>query len=537
MIALADGRSMYTLSRLRWDLIVVGGGITGAGVFREAARAGLRVLLLEANDFASGTSSRSSKLVHGGLQYLGRGHLRLALESTRERNRLLRSRPGLVTPLEFALPLFEGKSRLARLKLGVALTAYRAIGGGEHRLSRLPLPAGAEPVEPTPARSIRSFTRYVDARTDDARLVLRVIRDGVDAGGVACNYSPVSGLVRDGHGRACGVRAQDADGGRPVAVHARVVVNATGPWADGLRRGLGKPRVRLVRGSHLVIPWDRLPLRTAVVHLRPSDGCPVVMLPWEGVTLVGGTAVDHPGSPTAEPRISPDEVAHLLEDVHRIFPGACITRDDVQATFSGFRPVLDSGTDSPVLASRHDELWEEDGLITVTGGKLTTFRAMARRVLCRAGPALQLPARFPGLFGSEPEPDGQVEPAGEPDLAVRRLEARYGEEGAREILGGGRGNRLARELAWCARWEGVHHLDDLLLRRVRLGLLQPAGAIPRLPRLRHGLLEALGWSDIRWKYEVDRYAHLWQETIAVPMKGRRAIGSVNSVLAGRATPA
>jgi perosamine synthetase len=472
-----------SLASRSWDLVVVGGGITGAAVFREAACRGARVLLVERGDFASGTSSRSSKLVHGGLHYLARGHLRLALESVRERNRLLRERPDLVTPLSFEILPGERGTRPSPLALGTIIAGYRLL-------------AGSEPKTPQWSDGAQGRVhRYHDAQTDDARMVLQLLLEGGKAGGVAVNYVQVTEMARDGSERVVGCRVQDRETGASGVVRARIVVNATGPRAGLLagKRSAGL-RVRGIRGSHLVLPHARLPIPHAVGTTRPGTRDWVCFIPWNGVVLVGSTSVDVSGAAPLDPAATEDEVLVLLSDVQRVFPDRGVTLADVQATFAGVRPVVDTETADPALASREEAILEADGMITVTGGKFTTHQATAKRVLDRCM------RRIPGLAS-----DRTGEPPGPKATDVPRT-----------IQG------RVRDMVV---FEGVRHLDDLLLRRLRWGITRPDGGFSDLPSLRRVIEPALGWDDHRWTVEMRRYQEELERTYRLPhgMGGGRGL--------------
>ncbi len=505
-----------------WDLIVIGGGITGAGILREARRAGLRTLLVEAGDFACGTSGHSSKMVHGGLRYLKNGQFRLTLESVRERERLLQEGRGLVSPLGILLVNFAGDAIPAWF-FGAGLVAYDllALKWGHRRYDALDMrelcPLLAE-------QGLKGGFRYFDAQTDDARLVLRVIQEAVLDGGVALNYTRAVSLLRQRSGQACGVVLRDEapEGqGRTCEVQAPVVINATGAWADELRSQVGgQERLRKLRGSHLVFPSHRLPLTRSVSFLHPKDGRPVFALPWEGVTLMGTTDVDHGFSLETEPHISPGELDYLLDAARYIFPNQGLSLADVQATFSGIRPVVDTGKADPSKESREHVLWNEKGLLTVAGGKLTTFRLMAHDALQK------VQARLPG----KPEFDPQLRVLAEPvaDLPLSeglepaarlRLLGRHGRN-ASGLLAAAQSGELApipgsanlwAELRWAARSEGVVYLDDLLLRRLRLGIVLPEGGMPLIEQIRAIVQPELGWNDERWQDEVLAYAALWKK--------------------------
>jgi glycerol-3-phosphate dehydrogenase len=505
-----------------WDLIVIGGGITGAGVLREAARAGLRTLLVEGRDWANGASSRSSKLVHGGLRYLRHAQFRLTLEALRERERLLREGAGLVHALDFVLACFADDHTPAWV-YGAGLALYDLLAlRWSHRQCR---PAALRAQCPALGDSgLRGGFSYFDAETDDARLVLRLIGDGVRAGGAALNYVRAERLLRRRGGAVCGVGLRDeAPGarGRTIEALAPVVINTTGVWADEVRRLVGgPPRLRHLRGSHLLFPAARLPLECAVSFLHPADHRPVFAVPWEGLTLFGTTDVDHADDLWREPHISPSEFDYLLEGAAHAFPGLGLDVGSVQATFAGVRPVVDTGQADPSRESREHVLWTEHGLLTVTGGKLTTFRLMAHQALRAVRARLPgrpvLDARQPML--DAPPPAEALGRALDPAAAVR-LAGRLGAEALKLLAAADPADLepvahtpvLWGEVRWAARAEGVCRLDDLLLRRTRLGLLLPEGGRGCLPRLRAVAQPELGWSDARWQQEVEAYAHLWEQ--------------------------
>ncbi|HEY1012385.1 MAG TPA: glycerol-3-phosphate dehydrogenase/oxidase, partial [Herpetosiphonaceae bacterium] len=403
----------------QWDLLIIGGGITGAGIAREAARRGWRALLVEQRDFAWGTSSRSSKLVHGGLRYLAAGEIGLTRDSVRERERLLAELPGLVTPLPFIIPAYAGK-RLKRWVYQLGLTVYDGLAGQWRRHA---LDAGAVRLLAPHVRDeeLTGGLQFADAQTDDARLVLRVLGEAVAAGATALNYVAAAGLIRE-EGRVAGALLRDAETGAEREVRARVVINATGAWVDGLRGQVGAPaRMRPLRGSHLVFAAWRFPLAQAVSIAHPADGRPVFALPWEGATIVGTTDIDHDKPLDAEPAISGDEAAYLLAAVAATFPALKLGADDIVSTWSGVRPVVNTGR-APSEESRDHALWNEQGLLTVTGGKLTTFRLIARDALeaCEA----DLPPAAADQPRARPEP---ALPAELPGDRRRRLLGRYGE--------------------------------------------------------------------------------------------------------------
>jgi glycerol-3-phosphate dehydrogenase len=363
-----------------WDVLIIGGGITGAGILREASRAGLRALLVEAHDFASGTSSRSSKLVHGGFRYLKNGQIKLTFESVRERERLLNEGRGLVNPLGFCWPTIATPSQAGFSELHWCCTIWPSSGAPPLRRLRY-----ARPVPAADLRWAEGGYRYFDAQTDDARLVLRLIQESLSEGGAALNYTRAGDLLRNRQGQVRGAVLFDQTpegNGRQAEVQAHAVINATGAWADELREKIGqRARLRRLRGSHLILPASRVPLTRSVSFLHPADDRPVFAFPWEGVTLVGTTDVDLDEPLSTDPVISPAEVEYLLQAAQYAFTCQDLTPEDVQCTYSGVRPVINTGKSDPSKESREYVLWSENGLLTITGGKLTTFRLMACEAL------------------------------------------------------------------------------------------------------------------------------------------------------------
>lgn len=515
-----------------WDLLIIGGGITGAGILREATRSGLAALLLEQRDFGSGTSSRSSKLVHGGLRYLKQGNLRLTSESVHERERLVREGPGLVERLGFVLASFPG-DHPGRILYGTGLLVYDFLAGRwNHRhLSAEELRTLAPRISP---EGLRGGFWFGDAETDDARLVFRVIREAVGGGAAALNYAAVQELLVL-RGEVVGATVRDGLSDRVVEVRARAVVNATGAWADRLRAQAGAAaRLRPLRGSHLVFPAWRLPAPQAISFLHPRDHRPLFVVPWEGVTIFGTTDVDHERPPDEEPGIGAEEAAYLMEALAARFPSLDLRLRDALATFSGVRPIIGTGKKDPSKESRDHAIWDERGLVTVTGGKLTTFRLVALATL-RA-----LQRRFSGPVRLD-ESSAILDPVpgdlpGDPSLDAgqcRRLLGRYGLEAAQVVASARKGELtpfpstavLPAEIRWGARAESVGHLDDLLLRRVRLGLVAVEGGAAHLPAIREICREELGWDEARWEAEERAYRQLWRRQHGVPPDGERGVSS------------
>jgi glycerol-3-phosphate dehydrogenase len=364
---------------------------------------------------------------------------------------------------------------------------------------------------------------YYDAGIDDSRLVLRILQETVADGGTALNYSRVKELLKNREGAVCGVvlRDQSPEGLGDVEIKSRVVINATGPWSDELRNQINAPaRLRKLRGSHLIFPQRRLPLKNAVTLLHPRDRRAMFAIPWQGVTLVGTTDLDHSDSLSkGEPFASADEIEYILQAAQATFPSVELTHSDLISSFSGLRPVINTGISDPSKESRAHEVWEEEGLITVTGGKLTTFRIMAEEALQKATPRLSHPVDFSQrkrYFKSLPKinPNGMVLSS---EFAY--LIGRYGAEtmdlletalpGENEPIGNL--SNLWSEIRWNARTGAIEHLDDLLLRRVRLGMLLPDGANKEMKRVRSIAQSELGWDDKRWLQEEARYRNIYQQ--------------------------
>jgi len=520
------GQLLAKQGETRWDMVVVGGGIVGAGVLREAARLNLKVLLLERRDFSWGTSSRSSKMVHGGLRYIASGDFRITRESVIERERLLREAAGLVMPLPY---LFTSRKRQfpGRWSFTALLNIYDFFAGRrDHRfLSPDQLELQAPHLQ---AKGLKGACQYTDATTDDSRLVLRILDEAVGEGDVELlNYVAVESLLEEA-GQVAGVRARDALTGETVDIRARVVVNATGAWADQLRQQVGAEKhIRPLRGSHLVFPYHRLPVSQAVTVLHPADRRPVFIFPWEGVTVVGTTDLDHREDLDREAAITREETDYLLRLVHQQFPSLGVGESDVLSTWSGVRPVVSSGKLDPSAERRDHSVWHDRGLVSVAGGKLTTFRPIALDVLAAA--AQYLPTANPDknldqpIFAPVPGGEDRLAPLLSAD-SRRRLLGRYGADIVPWVLAEQAANletipgtqTLWTELRWAASREAVCHLDDLLLRRTRIGLLVKDGAMVHIDRVRELVQPLLGWDDARWAGEVERYRGICREFYSLP---------------------
>jgi glycerol-3-phosphate dehydrogenase len=380
----ARARALDALGGEQFDALVVGGGINGAAIARDAALRGLRVALVERDDFAAGTSSRSSRLIHGGLRYLEHGYFHLVFESSRERRLLLALAPHLVRPLAFTWPVYRG-ARVSRWKLAAGLMLYDALSLFRNVARHTRLGAGGVLAREPALRAdgLRGGAMYYDASTDDARLTLANVLGAAGAGAVVINHAPARGVVaRDG---GFDVDVEDALSGRRITARARVVVNATGPWTDTIRRlerPAATPSVRGTKGVHIAVPRERIRNRGALTLLSPLDGRVMFVLPSGTSAIIGTTDTPTRADPD-EVRASESDIEYLLATANAFFPSAQLVRDDVVSAWAGIRPLIAAGyTGGAESASREHALeWSTSGMVTVTGGKLTAYRAIAAEVV------------------------------------------------------------------------------------------------------------------------------------------------------------
>ena len=479
-----------------FDLLILGGGITGAGVALDAALRGLRVALIDKGDFASGTSSASSKLVHGGLRYLEHGDFRLVYEALHERRRLLRNAPHLVRPLRFLVPFYAG-TRVPPWKWRVGLVLYDVLAGrGNLDRSRGRTAKRLERDFPGLRRDgLRGGAEYSDAQMDDARLCIEVLRTAAQHGAVVANYVEAVGFERAG-GTISAVRAVDRVGGGELRVRARQALNATGPWADAVRRLAGEeagPLLKPTKGVHVVAPGRGLP--AAFLLLHPADGRVFCVIPWLGKTLIGTTDTEWAGPPD-ELSVTDADVAYLLEG-HNQYLEPAQSAADLLGRFVGLRPLL-GASGGPSERSREFQVSVgPTGLMTVAGGKYTTYRHMAEvitdAVVGRLGVARRCRTGGFALDGAPAGPWEKFAPAAASDLkavwglneeAATHLVNRYGrrafdvaawlgrDPALRAPVAPGEPDLLA-EVAYQREQEVALTPADFLLRRTRLGLFHP----------------------------------------------------------------
>ncbi|GAX88464.1 glycerol-3-phosphate dehydrogenase [Effusibacillus lacus] len=365
------------------DLLVVGGGITGAGIALDAASRGLKVGLVEKQDFGAGTSSRSTKLIHGGLRYLKQGEIRLVQEVGRERDILYRNAPHLVIPEKMLLPLVEGGT-FGKWATSFGLWVYDRLAGVKKEERRVMLSKEeTERLEPLLRKDIlKGSGLYIEYRTDDARLTIEVMKTANSHGALCVNYAEAAEFIYE-DGKIVGARVKDLIHGTTYDIYAKNIVNAAGPWVDKLRdkdKSLYGKRLHLTKGVHLVVPHRRLPLRQSVYFDVP-DGRMIFAIPRDESTYIGTTDTTYSGN-LEKPRVSATDVEYLLEAVNNMFPSVHITKDDITSSWAGLRPLIHEDGKSPSELSRKDEIFHSPtGLITIAGGKLTGFRKMAERVV------------------------------------------------------------------------------------------------------------------------------------------------------------
>ena len=506
----------------RFDVLVVGGGITGAGVALDAAARGLRTALVERGDFASGTSSKSSKLVHGGLRYLQQREYRLVRQNLAERQRLLANAPHLVRPLEFVIPLLGAGGVVPRAVAqgyAAALWAYDLSGGLRiGRRHRRLTPAQVRAALPTiRGDRVGAGFSYVDAWADDARLTLAVVRTAVlHHGAVALNHAPVAGLDTDGAGRVRGAFLEDG-----TEVQAATVVNAAGVWADRVAGldGRHHARLRPAKGVHVTVPRHRLPCRSAGVF-PAGGGRSIFVVPWGERVYLGTTDTDYSG-PLDDPACTPEDIAYLLHAANEVLHDP-LQPADVVGTWAGLRPLLAEGSSSRTtdLSRRHRVDTSPSGVVTVTGGKLTTYRRMAAdavdqvvRLLGR-GPS-RSPTASLRLVGAGAPPATREPVALDADTRDH-LTSRFGRETAtvaalvasdadlgRPLVAGL--PYLRAEAVHAARAEMATTVDDVLSRRTRALILARDASAAAATDTAGLLATELGWTPERAGREAAAY--------------------------------
>lgn len=486
-----------SLEGTRFDLLVIGGGITGAGVARDAALRGLSVALVEKDDFGSGTSSRSSRLVHGGIRYLEYAQIGMVRESVREREILLRIAPHLVHPLEFTWPVYR-KARVSRLKLRLGIGVYNILAG-HPSVPRIHSTGGVLEREPRLRKTgLKGGATYTDAATDDARLTLANILSAKAAGAVVVNHAEALRPVSRDKGYWV-VKVADAALGTDFEVKATTVVNATGPWRLNLERRWPQHRLqrRGSKGAHIALRREKIGNNGALTIISPDDGRVMFILPAGKFTIVGTTDtwIDDPPD---EARATESDIAYLLRAVEAYFPETALTEMDVVSAWAGIRPLAESdSTRNPSELSREHKITRTGaGMIVVTGGKLTTYRAMSAEIVdCVENELGKKPSK---CVTHEQELSG-AERAGH----LQKLIAEDPALGA--LLVDGLPYTLA-ELRYGISNEMALTLSDLLMRRTRLAFDTPDHGLSAVTRICESVSQYAGWDKYQKRAQLEAYA-------------------------------
>ncbi len=548
---LSRNDAIEAIAGQHFEVVVIGGGITGAGVALDAASRGYSVCLLEARDYAIGTSSRSSKMVHGGLRYLENFDLGLVREALLERQLMVELAPHLVYPTPFLVPTLKNEKR--DRKIGVGLNAYDVLAGvganrpkRESRWSRRPRPgeaegswapdrhrtiSGEEVVDLVPAladRDPESAYMFYDCQTDDVRLVLTVLGEAQRFGAVCLNGARVNGITEK-RGKANGVEFTDEVSGESIVVSADNVVNATGVWADWIRPGEIEreedvPKIAPSRGAHLLFSTDDLDMGRAACVVPAGEGRKIFALPWYGRTLVGTTDVDHDGQ-FEEVAPEEDDIEYLLNAINE-FAATDLNEKDIVGAYAGVRPLISVGDPrKSVDISRKEELYEtSSGMLTITGGKLTTWRRMAKltvdRIVERSGREARCQtAEIP--LGLEVEPADLKGPDSVGEEALSQLAFRYG-HAARGVLQLAEADPalaepivadrpdLMAEVVVAVELEQARTVADVLLRRTRLGLTAASSldTVESVKPVAELMARSLGWSQA----EIQAQSEAWLDT-------------------------
>lgn len=487
-----------------WDIAVIGGGATGAGIAVDAASRGYHVVLLEQNDFGKGTSSRSTKLVHGGVRYLQQGNIPLVMEALKERGLLLQNAPHLVSNLEFVVPNYLWWEAPF---YGVGLKMYDLLAG-QHGFGPSKILSRDEVLQHIPTLEpdgLRGGVVYHDGQFDDSRLLINLLQTAVEHGALVLNYARVTALVKDAGGKVTGLTFRDEENGREYALGARCLINATGPFSDQLRHlddPAAVPIIAPSQGVHLVLPREFLVGPAAIMVPHTRDGRVLFAVPWHGHVLVGTT--DTPISEVSlEPRAQEREVDFILETAGR-YMAKCPTHADILSVFTGIRPLVKNKPDANTSALSRDHTIQvsPSGLLTIAGGKWTTYRKMAEDAVNRATELTSLPERpcvtrdlrvhgflnapdMPGLlanYGSDAQKITDLMRE-QPALATPLHESL-------PICGA--------QIVWAARYEMARTLDDVLARRTRALFLNARAALAMAPAAARLLADTLG-HDENWQ--------------------------------------
>jgi glycerol-3-phosphate dehydrogenase len=512
----ADMRSRFERHQGAWDFVIIGGGATGAGVAVDATSRGYSVLLLEQSDFGKGTSSRSTKLVHGGVRYLEQGNISLVMEALKERGILRQNAPHLVSNLPFVVPNYDWWETPF---YGIGLKVYNLLAG-KYGFGDSSILSRDETLRRLPTirtDGLRGGVVYYDGQFDDSRLLINLVQTAAERGATLLNYSPVTALTKGSDGTIDGVVASDLESGRELRAAARVVVNATGPFADGVRRLADPQAVPLIapsQGIHLVFDRSFLPGDSAIMVPHTRDGRVMFAIPWHGHTVVGTT--DTPiSAPALEPTAQESEIAFVLETA-ALYLHKPPTRADVLSVFAGVRPLVRTGDSriTAALSRDHTIHIDSSGMLTTAGGKWTTYRHMAEDTVDQAVDFARLPERtcitrdlrVHGFLGS-PEATGSLSLYGSDAQWIRELER------ANPSLAVPLDSALPctpSQVVWAARMEFARTVEDVLARRCRALFLNAAAAIRMAPAVAVLMARELGRDELWQRTQVAQFGTLAQ---------------------------
>jgi len=517
--------NMERLAQEEFDLLIIGGGITGVAVARDASLRGFHTALVEKGDFGSGTSSRSTRLIHGGIRYLEYGEFKLVFDACGERRMMRKIAPRLARPLPFLYPIYRGQ-KPSSLRIRAGMVLYDALSLFHNVQNHRWLgPAEVQRREPLVAgRGLLSAGRYYDAQVNDARLTLVTAKAAHLHGAVMANYARVIGLMKTGE-RVAGACVRDETSGQEVEARARVVVNATGIWTDEileLDEHRQNPMIRPTKGIHLLIPKAQLHSQHAIIFSVPRDGRHIFLIPWSDFTLIGTTDTDHQGD-LDNPAATFEDVEYLLEAVQHTFPGAQIEHDDIISTFAGLRPLVSAPGSPSALSREHVIMETQSGLITIAGGKLTTHRLMGEQLTDR------IQKRLAEEFGihaqsecrtKEPLEGAQIEHvrvSGVDEPVGRHLVDAYGDD-ATWVLAYAEENPslgerimpenpyLMAEALYAVQHEMALTLRDVLMRRIHVIYETRDGGLGRARTVAELMAPRLGWDGVEAERQVADYA-------------------------------
>lgn len=508
-----------TLQKEVFDLAVIGGGITGAGIAQDASARGLKVALVEKKDFASGTSSRSSKLIHGGLRYLKQYNLRLTREACLERGLLRKLAPNLVKPSPFLIPIYLGRDSAWMLSLGLWIYDRIAPASNFNKHKGISKEEMARLAPMVRQKNLKGGLVYYDAITDDARLTWTVIKSALGFGAVAANYVQVVGLMKSA-AKVCGVAVRDLISGKEFDVRARYVVNASGVWSDEVCAFDDEKREKMIRpskGVHLVVPKEKLNHDTAYLIPSARDKRLLFVIPWGSVTVVGTTDTLYDGD-IDDPSVQDEDVDYILDGVGYTFE-TDLSRKDIISTYAGLRPLIQQGNRSTYDLSRQHKIFESpSGLITIAGGKLTTYRKMACDVVDLVLKKLSGKGKCTThriTLGSMPYEDRKWQPELDPKT-LAHLQQAYGEDltGVLEMVRSdpALGRKIIPELPYiraeilyAVRNEMAVTIEDFLARRTRIMLEDKSNGLSGMHQVGHLMAGELGWDECELAKQIETY--------------------------------